>query len=29
MKKEIVYDGTNVDNDIRFGCLAYGINIKE
>ena len=27
--EEIVYDGTNVDNDIRFGCLAYGINIKE
>lgn len=27
--KEIVYDGTNVDKDIRFGCLAYGVNIKE
>lgn len=27
--EEIVYDGTNVDKDIRFGCLAYGINIKE
>lgn len=26
---EVVYDGTNVDNDVRFGCIAYGINIKE
>lgn len=26
--EEIVYDGTNVDKDIRFGCLAYGITIK-
>lgn len=24
---KIVYDGTNVDNDIRFGCIAYGIEI--
>lgn len=22
---EIVNDGTNLDNDIRFGCIAYGI----
>lgn len=26
--KEIIYDGNNVDKDIRFGCLAYGIKIK-
>ena len=26
---KIIYDGTNVDNDIRFGCLAYGIEINE
>lgn len=25
----VIYDGTNVDNDIRFGCIAYGIHIKE
>lgn len=25
--EEIIYDGTNVDNDIRFGCIAYGIKI--
>ena len=24
-----VYDGTNVDNDVRFGCIAYGIYVKE
>lgn len=27
--EKIIYDGTNVDNDIRFGCIAYGINILE
>lgn len=27
--EKIIYDGTNVDNDIRFGCIAYGINITE
>lgn len=27
--EEIEYDGTNVDNDIRFGCIAYGIAIKD
>lgn len=27
--KELVYDGTNVDNDIRFGCIAYGITVKD
>lgn len=26
--KEIVYDGNNIDNDNRFGWLAYGIKIK-
>lgn len=25
---EIVYDGKNVDNDVRFGCLAHGIRVK-
>lgn len=25
----VIYDGTNIDNDIRFGCLAWGINIPE
>lgn len=27
--KEIIYDGNNIDDDSRFGLLAYGINIKE
>lgn len=27
MGKEIIYDGTNVDDDIRFGCIAYGIRV--
>ena len=26
---EITYDGHNVDNDTRFGCIAYGIYIKD
>lgn len=25
----ITYDGTNVDDDIRFGCIAWGIRIPE
>lgn len=25
----VKYDGTNVDNDIRFGCIAYGIKLKK
>lgn len=25
----VVYDGTNIDNDVRFGCIAYGIRISE
>ena len=27
--KEIVYDGNNVDKDIRFGHIAYGIKINK
>lgn len=27
--EKVVYDGSNVDNDIRFGCIAYGIIVKE
>ena len=27
--EEIIYDGTNVDKDIRFGLLAYGITITD
>ena len=26
---KVVYDGTNVDKDTRFGCIAYGIIVKE
>lgn len=26
---EIVNDGTNLDNDTRFGCVAYGIKPKK
>ena len=26
--EDIVYDGHNVDNDVRFGCLAYGVHVK-
>lgn len=26
---KIIYDGSNIDNDIRFGCIAYGIEICE
>lgn len=25
----IIYNGSNVNNDNRFGCIAYGIEIKE
>lgn len=25
----VLYLGDNVDNDTRFGCIAYGIKIKE
>ena len=27
--KTVVYDGTNIDNDIRCGCIAWGIRIPE
>ena len=27
--EKVVYDGTNIDNDTRFGCIAWGINIPE
>lgn len=27
--EEIVNDGTNLDNDTRFGCVAYGIKPKK
>ena len=27
--EKIIYDGKNIDNDIRFGVIAYGIEIKE
>lgn len=26
---KIIYDGKNVDNDVRFGCIAYGFNISK
>ncbi|MGN0173974.1 MAG: hypothetical protein ACI39F_05995 [Acutalibacteraceae bacterium] len=26
---EIIFDGKNIDKDIRFGCLAWGIELKE
>ena len=26
---KIVYNGTNVDDDTRFGCIAYGIEISD
>lgn len=27
--EEFIYNGKNVDNDIRFGCIAYGFDIPE
>lgn len=27
--EEIVYDGSNIDNDTRGGCIAYGIRLKK
>lgn len=27
--EEIVFDGSNIDTDVRFGCLAYGIKPKK
>lgn len=26
--ENLIYDGKNVDDDIRFGCIAYGIRVK-
>lgn len=26
---KIIYNGENLDDDMRFGCLAYGIELKE
>lgn len=26
--EKLIYDGHNIDTDIRFGCLAYGIRVK-
>ena len=27
--EEIVFDGSNIDTDIRFGCIAFGIKPKK
>nr|DAV02165.1 MAG TPA: Gas vesicle protein G [Crassvirales sp.] len=27
--EEIVFDGSNIDTDVRFGCLAWGIKPKK
>ena len=27
--EKIIYDGNNIDDEIRCGCLAYGIEIRE
>lgn len=27
--EKVVYDGKNIDTDIRFGCIAYGIELPE
>ena len=27
--EEIVFDGSNIDTDTRFGCLAWGIKLKK
>lgn len=29
MGDKIIYDGSNIDNDTRFGCIAWGIVIEE
>lgn len=26
---EIIFDGSNIDTDIRFGCIAWGIKPKK
>ena len=27
--EEIVFDGSNIDTDVRFGCIAWGIKPKK
>lgn len=27
--KKVIYDGLNVDNDTRFGCIAFGLYLKD
>lgn len=27
--EEIVFDGSNIDTDARFGCIAWGIKPKK
>lgn len=27
--EKVIYDGTNLDDDNRFGCLAYGVELKK
>lgn len=27
--EEVVFDGSNIDTDVRFGCIAYGIKPKK
>ena len=27
--EKVIFNGNNIDKDIRFGCLAYGIELKE
>ena len=27
--KEIAFDGSNIDTDVRFGCIAWGIKPKK
>lgn len=27
-REKTIYDGTNIDNDSRFGCIAWGIIIE-
>lgn len=29
MGGKVIFDGNNIDTDTRFGCLAYGIELKE
>lgn len=27
--EKVIYDGSNVDYDVRFGCIAFGIYLKD